>query len=91
MRRTFHRADRDHFKILAALKKITFVVDTHHHSGGVGDILARHVVTGEPVFLEVKSSAKDKLTLTEAAFATWFPRHWKRVNNIDEALAAVTK
>lgn len=89
MRHTRHRADSNHFEILRALSKVTHTRDIHHYGGGMGDILARHVSTQQAVFLEVKSSPKDDLTSLEKDFALSFWKNSVRVNNVDEALAAV--
>jgi hypothetical protein len=89
LRYTAHRADANHWEILAALKKVTIVVDTHNCSGGMGDILARHVVTKQPVFLEVKQKQSDALTESESKFAADFRPNWQCVHSVAEALAAV--
>lgn len=88
MRRTIHRADGNHWPILAGLKKVTHAEDIHNGSLGA-DILARHVRTKAPVFLEVKKDGKSDLTAKEAAMQATFPLHWARVETLDEALAAV--
>jgi hypothetical protein len=89
MRHHIHRRDRDHDVIFAALKKVTAVRDIHNYGGGMGDILARHTVTHQPVFLEVKSSESDKLTESEQGFRRDFGGFWRRVHTLDEALAAI--
>ena len=84
-----HRADANHWQILAALKKVTAVRDIHNCPGGIGDILARHTKTGEAVFLEVKASPKDHLTAAEEEFSFDFWANWARVHTVDEALWAI--
>ena len=88
MFRARHRADGNHWPILAGLKKVTPAVDAHNYGLGF-DIIAPHVVTGAPMLLEVKPDAKAKLTPKELAMSAVFPDHWRRVNSLDEALAAV--
>ena len=89
MRHTRHRRDSNHDEIYAGLSKVTFVRDLHNYGGGMGDILARHVVTKQAVFLEVKALKRDKLTEAESAFATQFAASWRCVHSLDEALAAI--
>ena len=55
----------------------------------MGDILARDVITKQPIFLEVKSSAKDDLTDSEQKFSEVFRRNWFRVDNLEQALTAI--
>lgn len=74
---------------MAALKKVTFVLDTHHAGGGMGDLLARHVVTKRAVFLEIKAKKSDKLTENEQVFAREMKESWACVHSVEEALAAV--
>lgn len=89
MFRTRHRRDSNHNEILDALMAVTFCIDIHNYGQGMGDILAVHVRTKQAVFIEVKSSAKDKLTPSEAFFGARFPNNWTRVNNVSEALKAI--
>jgi len=84
-----HRADANHWEILRELKKVTVVRDIHHSSGGMGDILARHVRTKLPVFLEVKSKRTDELTETEAEFAFDFPESHFVVFTVEDAFLAI--
>jgi hypothetical protein len=86
---TRHRRDSNHNEILAALARVTVVRDIHNYGGGMGDILAVNVRTGQAVFLEVKPPSKYKLTPSEAAFHREF--HWCSVvvQSVDEALRAV--
>jgi hypothetical protein len=51
----------------------------------MGDVLARHR-DGKAVFIELKSSPKDKLTPAEEKFAEMFPNNWVRANSVNEAL-----
>jgi hypothetical protein len=89
VRRTRHRADSNHWEILAELKKVTVVRDIHNYGGGMGDILALNVRTRQPVFLEVKPPGKWKLTVSEAVFKLEFGACSILVQSVDEALDAV--
>jgi len=88
MFRSRHRADKTHWAILRELKKRTVAIDIHNGPLGA-DILAVHVVTGDPVLIEAKRDAKAGLTPKEMALAAVFPRHWRRANTVEEALRAV--
>jgi hypothetical protein len=89
------KTDSTHKAIKQALEDVTVVVDVHE-LGRVGcDLVARHVVTKAPVFIEAKSHKKvshrsaTKLTANEQEMARLFPGHWRRCETVDEALAAV--
>ena len=89
MRRTIHRRDRDHNALTAELRRLgTPHIDCHNYGGGMGDVLARHR-DGKAVFIELKSSPKDKLTPAEARFSELFPNNWVRANSVDEALESL--
>lgn len=83
--------DAKHKEIWEAVRGATWALDIHNHADGIGDILARHVVTGQPVFLEVKNTKSDKLTESEQRFAAAFKAvgAWVCVHSIEEALAAI--
>jgi hypothetical protein len=90
VRRTIHRRDRDHDALTAALRRLGIPhIDTHNYGGGMGDVLARHVYTQEAVFIELKSSPKDKLTPAEVKFSEMFPSNWVRANSVEEALSCL--
>lgn len=95
MRRTVHRRDTNHATVLSALRAVTWVADISQYGGGMGDILARHIRTGAPMFLEIKDGAlspsRRKLTASETVFASVFgPRgYWVKCVSVDEALRAV--
>jgi hypothetical protein len=55
----------------------------------MGDILARHVKTGRPVFLEVKAKKTDKLTQAEALFSATFDGHHFVVYTVADAFSAI--
>jgi hypothetical protein len=88
-RHTRHRRDTNHVEIERALRHVTAVRDIHNYGGGMGDLLARHVVTKAAVFLEIKAKQNDKLTESERAFAWDFRASWACVHSVDEALAAI--
>lgn len=92
MRWATHAKDGNHDEIFAAIRKITWAKDIHNAGLGLGDILARHIVTKLPVFIEVKPNAKSPLRESEAEMAVVFGRTgtWRRVNNVDEGIKAVT-
>jgi hypothetical protein len=88
MRRTIHRRDRDHNALTAELRRLGIqYIDIHNNGGGMGDVLAAHVYTGDAVFIELKSSPKDKLTPAEVKFSEMFPNNWIRADSVDEALS----
>ncbi len=92
MRWATHPKDANHDYILGELKKAgVFVMDIHNAGHGLGDILARHVVTKLPVFIEIKALKRDKLTAAEKVMASVYAPTgaWKCVHTLDEALAAV--
>jgi hypothetical protein len=41
------------------------------------------------VFIELKSSPKDKLTPAEVKFSEMFPSNWVRANSVEEALSCL--
>lgn len=92
---SFYRRKRDgnHTAIARELRKVTIVTDVHA-LGAIGfDLLARHVVTKAPVFIEVKDpvqapSSHDR-SENERRMAADYPDHWRKVMTVDDALAAV--
>lgn len=87
-RHRFHARDANHDDIAEALRKVTIVFDVHHDSGGQ-DLIARHVRTKQPVFIEIKPSSKEELTPNEEKWQAAFPFNWARVETVDDALRAV--
>lgn len=87
--RSVHRSDANHQVILDALKRVTWVFDIHHFGGGMGDLIARHLITKRAVFIEIKAKQSDKLTEAEQVFAREMRASWVCVHDIGEALVAV--
>ncbi len=87
------RSDDNQSAILTALKRVTFAVSVHR-TGALGfDVLARHVTTKLPVFIEIKNPkrppSKRRLTANESKMAVELPLVYRKVETLDEALRAV--
>lgn len=98
MRRTQHRKDDGHDAVAKALAKVTEFIDVHNHADGMGDFLARHVVTKQATFIEYKPGhvtgkdgrkARCEMTPSEAKFHEMFPRNHVVCLSVEDALRAV--
>jgi hypothetical protein len=87
--------DATHGLVGKALREVTEAIDVHAFGKLGCDWLARHVVTGAPMFIEAKSHrkishrSKTKLTVNEVLMSVLFPDNWRRCETREEALRAV--
>lgn len=87
------RTDGPHKDIGRTLRKVTVCLDVHGF-GPIGcDFLAKHLITKQPMFLEVKDPSKPpsarQLTSNETFMSLAFEANYRVVMTADEALAAV--
>ena len=84
------RKDLNHYDIRDELRRNTLVADVSRHEGLGCDLIARHVVGGYPIFLEVKGPrSRERLTESEVALRAMFPANYFVVTTVAEAMAAV--
>ena len=87
------RTDRNHSAIRDGLRRVTVVEDTSDIGRGWPDLVARHVATGEPIFLEVKNPgqppSRRRLTVDETSFASRWGGVYCVVLTLNDALEAI--
>lgn len=93
MRYLRKKADGNHAAIGKALRGVTIVTDVHT-LGAIGcDYIARHVVTKQPMLIEVKDPTQPKCkrdrSENEAKMRDAYPNNWRMVMSEDEALRAI--
>ena len=85
------RTDANHALIRDALRRVTQVLDLSKAGQGIPDLLARHVMTGASIWLEVKDGKKPpsarKLTPAQRELREWL--HVEVVTSVGEAFEAV--
>lgn len=93
MFRSRHRADGNHFPVLASLRRLGLApFDTHNY--GIGcDFMLPHVRDGSPHFFELKDPAQPpsgrKLTESELAMQARYPQHWHLALTVEDVLRAI--
>jgi hypothetical protein len=85
--------DRNHAEIAQTLRRVTSVLDVHRYPQMGCDLIARHVRTRAPVFIEIKDPQKTPSArkLTDNELTTWriFPLNYAVCLTVDDALKAV--
>jgi len=81
------RNDKNHSEIVQALLKAGVWVFVQKRPT---DLLCIHKVSHKPLFLEIKSNSKSRLTPIQAEFASLVAMdHFYRVETVEQALSAV--